>query len=70
MASNEREFQPTTDAALQAPAAAAPTLSLPAAPETAEALLNAIGYEAADPALHAPQWAEAVGAGSARRSLR
>jgi hypothetical protein len=41
-----------------------------AAVETGADALNAIGYEAADPSLHAPLWREAVQAGPTGRVPR
>ncbi|WP_280152954.1 hypothetical protein [Piscinibacter sp. XHJ-5] len=67
MASDAREILPSgsvphTEAAL-----------VDASPSTIDStatdVLNAMGYEAADPALHAPLWAEAM-ADAERRSLR
>jgi hypothetical protein len=68
MATDERGLQPT-DAAPRVPVPASLALSSTALPEPVDAL-QAIGYEAADPVLHAPQWAEAMVAGAHGRSLR
>jgi hypothetical protein len=58
---------PEQSPALQANGSTGGAASLPA---DAAVELNMIGYECADPALQAPLWAEAVGAGATPKSLR
>lgn len=55
--------------ALQIGSPGDPALPLQDAASAAD-VFSAIGYEAADPALHAPLWAEAIQAGATPKNLR